>query len=38
MYEMLVAGIQMPSCRTFVNASRTFAHDRPSFTNVQLNV
>ena len=38
MYEMLVTGIQMASCVTFVNASRTFAHDRPSFTNAQLNV
>ena len=34
-YERLVTGIQIPPCRTFVNASRMFAHERPSFTNAQ---
>ena len=38
MYEMFVTGIQMASWRTFVNASRTFAHDRPFFTNGHRNV
>ena len=34
-YDMYVTGIQIPPCRAFVNASRTFANDKPSFTNAQ---